>query len=184
MLTRDQALRLLADQGLDQQLTQHSLEAEAVLTALARRLGQDQELWGLTGLLHDLDYPQTKDAPERHGLLSATMLQGQLPDEAVAAIRRHNGERNGNPPETAFDFALRCGETVTGLIHANALVRPEGMAGMKPKSLKKKMKEKAFAAAVCRETILECEKIPLPLDEFFQLAIEAVDGIKEQVGLR
>ncbi len=184
MLDRDQALQMLAAQGLDVQLTQHSLESEAVLRFLARRLGQDEELWGLTGLLHDLDYPQTKDAHEKHGVISAELLEGKLPAEAVQAIRRHNGERNGNPPRTAFDFALRSGETVTGLIHSNALVRPEGMAGMKPKSLKKKMKEKAFAAAVCRETILECEKIPLPLDEFFQLAIEAVDGIKDSVGLR
>jgi predicted hydrolase (HD superfamily) len=86
-------------------------------------------------------------------------------------------------PQSAFDYALRCGETVTGLIHANALVRPEGMDGMKPKSLKKKMKEKAFAANINRDNIRECEKIGLDQGEFFQIAIDAIAPLAPEVGL-
>jgi len=183
MLTRDEALALLNKHVPDPQLVCHSLESEAVLAALARRLGKDESLWGITGLLHDLDYATTKDQPERHGLASAELLAGLLPDEALTAIRAHNGERTGVAPSTELDFALRCGETVTGLIHTNALVRPARMDGMDAKSLKKKMKDKAFAASVCRETIGECQKLGLEQAEFFTIAIGAVAGIAGQVGL-
>jgi hypothetical protein len=181
MLDRTEALAMLKASAPDH-LYVHALETEAVMRALAERLGHDQEVWGLAGLLHDLDYPQTKDTPEKHGLLTAETLTGKLPDEAVQAITRHN-EMNGNLPETQFDFALRCGETVTGLIHTAALVRPTRMQGMEAKSLKKKMKDKAFAAAVCRETIKECEKIGLELGDFLTLAIGAITGIENEVGL-
>lgn len=181
MLDRTEALAMLKASAPDH-LYVHALETEAVMRALAARLGHDPDVWGLTGLLHDLDYPQTKDNPEQHGLLTAGALAGKLPEEAVQAISRHN-EMNGNLPQTRFDFALRCGETVTGLIHTAALVRPTRMQGMEAKSLKKKMKDKAFAASVCRETIRECEKIDLELGDFLTLAIAAIAGIEEQVGL-
>ncbi len=181
MLDRTEALAMLKASAPDH-LYVHALETEAVMRALAERLGHDPEIWGLAGLLHDLDYPQTKDTPEKHGLLTAETLTGKLPDEAVKAIARHN-EMNGNLPETGFDFALRCGETVTGLIHTAALVRPTRMQGMEAKSLKKKMKDKAFAASVCRETIKECEKIGLELGDFLTLAIGAITGIENEVGL-
>ena len=181
MLDRTEALAMLKASAPDH-LYVHALETEAVMRALAERLGHDQEIWGLAGLLHDLDYPQTKDTPEKHGLLTAETLTGKLPDDAVQAIARHN-EMNGNLPQSDFDFALRCGETVTGLIHTAALVRPTRMQGMEAKSLKKKMKDKAFAASVCRETIRECEKIGLELGDFLTLSIAAITGIEHEVGL-
>lgn len=181
MISREEAWNLLNDSAPEHLLV-HALEAEAVMRALAERLGHDTDLWGLTGLLHDLDYPQTKDAPEQHGLITADLLHGKLPDEAIAAIKRHN-ERNGHVPETVFDFALRCGETVTGLVHTAALVRPTRMQGMKAKSLKKKMKDKAFAASVSRENIKECEKLGLELGDFLTLAIRAMTSVAGDTGL-
>ncbi len=181
MINRTEALALIRDTAPDH-LVIHALETEAVMRRLAARLNHDAEVWGLAGLLHDLDYPQTKDTPEKHGLITAETLSGKLPAEALTAIKRHN-EMNGNQPETLFDFALRCGETVTGLIHTAALVRPTRMQGMEAKSLKKKMKDKAFAASVCRETIKECEKLGLELGEFLTLSIEAITGIESEVGL-
>jgi hypothetical protein len=86
-------------------------------------------------------------------------------------------------PETDFDYALRCGETVTGMVHAGALVRPTKIEGMKPKSLKKKMKDKAFAASINRDCIRECDKIGLELGEFLQIAIDSVTAIAPEVGL-
>lgn len=177
MLDRPTALILV-----DQSMLIHSLETEAVLRALANKLGHDPDLWGLTGLLHDLDYPETKDAPERHGLETAKRLAGKLPEEALQAIRRHN-EINGNEPQTELDFALRCGETVTGLVHAAALVRPTRLQGMEAKSLRKKMKDKSFAATVCRQTIGECAKLGLEINEFLTLAIQAITQIESDVGL-
>jgi predicted hydrolase (HD superfamily) len=184
MLTRQEALDLLMSRRPEPHLVHHALESEAVLRAVAVRLGRDEALWGLVGLLHDLDYPETKDDPARHGLETALMLAGRLPEEGLRAIRAHNWERNGAPgPETDLDFGLRAGETVTGLISANAMVRPERMSGMKPKSLKKKMKEKAFAASVDREVILESARLGLDLDEFFAISIGAMEAIAPEVGL-
>ena len=183
MITRDEALELLETFKHKGSQLHHALETEAVMKGLAQRLGHDPELWGLTGLLHDLDFPQTKDTPEEHGPVGARELEGRLPEEALRAIQAHNSECTEVMPETELDFALRCGETVTGLVSANALVRPQVMVDMKPKSLKKKMKDKHFAANVSRERIMECEKIGLEPGEFFQISIERIAAIADQVGL-
>ncbi len=183
MITRKQAIELLEEQGQEPAMIAHAIETEAIMRGVAEKLGRDPELWGLTGLLHDLDYEQTRDQPARHGLIGAGMLEGRLPPEAIQAIKAHNGEENGAPPSSEFDFALRASESLTGLIHANALVRPGGMDGMKPKSLKKKMKEKAFAAKVRRESILECEKVGLAPGDLFAIGIERISSVADQVGL-
>ncbi|MFP4168771.1 MAG: HDIG domain-containing metalloprotein [Desulfonatronovibrionaceae bacterium] len=184
MLTRQKAISLLyTELGEETALINHSLETEAVMRALAGKLGSDPELWGITGLVHDIDYSRTKSTPERHALEGAEMLAGRLPEEALRAIKAHNSEYTGVDPETDFDFALRAGETVTGLISASALVRPQKMEGMKPKGLKKKMKDKAFAASVSRERIHECSRIGLELTDFLALSIAAVSGIAGEVGL-
>lgn len=180
MIARDTALELLKNSGATPSLLRHAAASEAVMQALARHFGEDEELWGLAGLLHDLDFPETEAAPDRHGLQTAEMLNTQLPDNALAAIRAHNGEMNGCPPATQFDYALRCGETVTGLIAAAALMRPTGYEGMQVKSIKKKMKDRAFAASVSRENIRECEKAGLALDDFLALAIQAMANMPKE----
>ncbi|MFO7875702.1 MAG: HDIG domain-containing protein [Desulfovermiculus sp.] len=182
-MDRENALEMLHSNLHEASLINHSLETEAVMRGLAGRLGADPEMWGLAGLLHDLDFEQTRNNPADHGLISARKLQGKLPEEAVQAIAAHNCEVNGTTAQSTFDYALRCAETVTGLISANALVRPEGMEDMKPKSLKKKMKDKSFAANVDRERIKECEKIGLDLGEFLQIGIAAMQDIASEVGL-
>ncbi|MBG0789300.1 MAG: HD domain-containing protein [Desulfovibrionaceae bacterium] len=183
MIDRKEALSLLKEHIKEDNLVHHCLESEAVLRGLAARLDRDEELWGVTGLLHDLDY-STMAGEARHGLDTVDMLGDRLPEEALAAIRRHAFEMNGaEAPETEFDFALRCGETVTGLVHAGALVRPTKIDGMKVKSLKKKMKDKAFAASVNRDCIRECDKIGLELGEFLQIAIDSITAIAPEVGL-
>lgn len=175
MLSRDQALELLKAQGPDDYLLKHSLASEAIMRALAPRLGGDPEAWGICGLLHDLDFPHSKDNPERHGLAAKEILAGVDLDEAcVNAIVAHAAEFSGHEPQSRLDFALRAAETVSGLIIAAALMRPTGMEGMEAKSLKKKMKDKAFARAVNRETIHECEKLGLTLDEFLAISIDAM----------
>jgi len=180
MLDREEGMSLLQSKGLEENLIAHCLQTEAVLRHLADRLGRDPELWGITGLLHDLDYPGTKDDAARHGLETARELEDKLPGEALQAIQAHNSEENGTAPESEFDLALRCGESVTGLVSANALVRPQGMEGMKPSSLKKKMKDKSFAANVSRERIRECEKLGLDLDEFLRIGIDALGRIADR----
>ncbi len=180
-LSRQHALTLLHEHCPEKHLIQHALASETVLRALAHRVIDNKtddtvDMWALTGLLHDLDYASTASTPEKHGLVASEMLDGLICDDARTAIRAHNGEMNGTRPTTDLDFALRCGESVTGLIVTAALVRPTGICGMQAKSLKKKMKDKAFAASVSRENIRQCEKIGLELDAFLQLAIDAMSA--------
>ena len=184
MIDRDTALELLRENAPEPHLVQHALASEAVLRALARRFDEDEELWGITGWLHDGVYPRTGADPARHGLDAAERLVGMLPDEALQAIRAHNAECNGSAVSGRFDVALRCGETATGLISAAALVRPTGMEGMQASSLKKKMKDKAFAASVNRAVIRQCTDMGLELDEFLTLAIEAMTPVADKLGLR
>lgn len=174
MIDRYSAMALLQEFNPEPHMIQHAASSEAVMRALARHFEEDEELWGMTGLLHDVDYPLTKEQPEQHGVRAIETLKGKLPPEALQAITAHNSEYTGVAPVSALDFSLRAAETVTGLISAAALMRPTGMEGMQVKSLKKKMKDKAFAAAVSRERIKECERIDLPLDEFLAIAITAM----------
>lgn len=174
MINREEALDLLQEYKPEPHMLQHALSSEAVMRALALHYGEDEELWGLSGLLHDIDYPLTKEIPAEHGVKAMELLTGKLPGEALHAIQSHNSEYTGVEPVERIDFALRCAETITGLVSAAALMRPTGMEGMQVKSLKKKMKDKAFAASVNRERIRECEKMGMALDEFLALSILAM----------
>ncbi len=184
MISREHAWDLLAGKGQEPHMLHHALETEAVMRGMAGRLGQDEDVWGLAGLLHDLDFHETKDIPEEHALRAAAWLADSLPEDALHAIRAHNGERNGVLPCTKFDYALRCAETVTGLVSAAALVRPTKLEGLGAKSLKKKMKDKAFAAAVNREIIRECEQCGVGLDDFLNDAVASIAKIADQVNLK
>ncbi len=178
-MERSAALALMEEHLPSEALRRHSLASEAVLRALASRLGKSEtetERWGLLGLLHDLDYAETENAPERHGRRTVELLDGRgFSPEELAAIARHNAEMLGLERETDLDLALTCGEVVTGLITAAALVQPDRrVASVKPASAIKKMKDKTFARSVNRDHIRLCERIGLPLAEFMALAVEAL----------
>lgn len=178
-ITRDQAVELLHQYVNNDRMIRHCLASEAVLRALARRLGRDEEKWGLAGLLHDLDVEITHADPSVHGLETARILTGLGVDpEVVEAIRLHNEYATDIPRTSEFHHALAAGETITGLIVATSLVYPDKkIASVKPKSVVKRMKEKAFAASIKRENIMECELIGIPLDEFAALSIGAMSEI-------
>lgn len=184
MLNREEAQELLLSLHPEPQLIQHALATEAILRALAPRFGEDPEIWGLAGLLHDLDYPETQHDHSRHGIEGPERIGDGLPEHALDAIRAHNDMASGVKPTTPLDFALRCGESVTGLIVTAALVRPTGMEGMQVSSLKKKMKDKAFAASVNRDCIRECTNIGLDLDTFLTISIEAMSAIRTELRLK
>jgi putative nucleotidyltransferase with HDIG domain len=152
---------------------------------MARRLGADEEKWGNAGLLHDLDVEKVNADPEIHGLVTASILEELGEDtEMIDAIRMHNEEATGLDRYTQFQHALAAGETVTGMIIATSLVYPDRrIASVKPQSVIKRMKEKAFAASVRRENILECEQAGIPLEEFIPLALDAMNKISDQLGL-
>ena len=184
-MTRDEAEALLKRHVKNERMLDHSYASEAVLRALARRLGRDEEKWGLAGLLHDIDIEAVGGDLARHGSEAERILaQEGLDPEIVDAVKMHNERVCGKPRQTEFQHALAAGETVTGLIVATALVYPDKrIAGVKIKSVTKRMKEKAFAASVNRDTIRECEKIGLSLDEFVEISLGAMQGIANRLGL-
>ncbi len=184
MKPRIHYLNLLHQHIKNPKMIAHCLASEAVLRALARKFGEDEEVWGMAGLMHDIDVEITDADPNRHSILGAQMLKAEgLPDDAVDAVQMHNEMATGKERTTRFQHALAAGETITGLIFATALVYPDKkIASIKTKSVVKRMKEKAFAASVNRDTIMECEKIGIPIDEFAELSIEALKPIAAELG--
>ncbi len=184
-IPREEAIALLQEHVQNENLVKHCLATEAIMRKIAERLGEDSDAWGLTGLLHDLDFETTQDSPAEHTRKTIELLRERnFPEDALQAIREHNAEALGIPRQSKFGIALACSETVTGLIVATALVYPDKkLASVKPKSVRKRMKETAFARKVNREIIRECEQIALPLDEFIELSLTAMKGIADQLGL-
>ncbi len=184
-MTRDEALALLKTHIHADNLQNHCLATEAIMRQLAHRLNQDVELWGITGLLHDLDFEYTRDTPQAHGLKTVELLTPyQLPQEALNAILRHNAEALELERETDFDYALTCAETITGLLVAAALVHPDKqLRSVRVKSVRKRMKSKDFARNVNRDHILLCERIDIPLPDFIELSLTAMTSISDQLGL-
>jgi putative nucleotidyltransferase with HDIG domain len=184
-MTRDEAEGLLKKYVKNERMLDHSYAAEAILRALARRLSRDEEKWGLAGLLHDIDIEVVGGDLTRHGIEAERILaETDLDPEIVDTVKMHNEAVCGASRHTEFQHALAAGETITGLIVATALVYPDRkIAGVKVKSITKRMKEKAFAASVNRDTIRECEKIGLPLEEFVEISLGAMRGIADRLGL-
>lgn len=185
LLPRNEALALLRKYIRNERMIAHSLSSEAVMRALALRLGRDAEKWAQAGLLHDLDVEITEANPHLHALETARILTEMgIDSDVVDAIRMHNEMATGEERTTEFQHALAAGETITGLITATTTVYPDKkVASVKPKSVVKRMKEKAFAASVRREVIMECEKIGIPLDEFAAISVAAMAEIGEEIGL-
>jgi len=184
-MTRNEAEELLRKYVKSERMLDHSIASEAVLRALARRLGRDEERWGLAGLLHDIDIEVVGGDLSRHGLEAERILtEAGIDPEMVAAVKSHNEAVCGAARNTELQHALAAGETITGLIVATALVYPDRkIASVKVKSITKRMKEKAFAASVNRDTIRECEKIGLPLDEFVEISLGGMREIADRIGL-
>ena len=185
MITREIALELLHRYVKNEKMVFHCLASEAVMRGVARELGQDEDNWGLAGLLHDLDVEVTNAEASIHGTQTEVLLKDfDVDEEVLDAIRMHNEYSSGKERSTLFQHALAAGETITGLIFATTYVYPDRkLSGVKAKSVVKRMKEKAFAASVKRENILECEKIGIPIDQFAGIAIQSMLPIAGEIGL-
>jgi len=181
---RETALSSIKANVENDNLIKHMLATEAIMRALAKRLGGDEEEWALAGLLHDIDVELTEEAPETHGKLGSDLARELGASEAVCrAILCHN-EVHGVPCDTTMSRALFCTDPLTGLITAAALVRPDKkLEGVSVESLMKRFKEKRFAAGAKRENIATCEQIGLELKEFISLGLEAMKRIAPELGL-
>ena len=184
-MNREDLFEELKKRVKDEHLIKHMLATEAVMRALARKFGEDEEKWGITGLLHDIDYEVTKEDPDKHSLIGAEWLEEiGLPEDIIYAVKVHN-ERHGLPRKSLMDRALFAVDPLTGFITAVALVMPDKkLSTVKVKSLKKKFKDKSFAAGASREQIRTCEtELNVPLDEFFELSLKAMQDIAKVLGL-
>ena len=182
-MNRSEVLQSIRENVENENLIKHMLATEAVMRALARHLCEDEEEWGLAGLLHDIDVELTAGDIGSHSKLGADLARDLGASEAIAnAILCHN-ETHGVTPETIMEKALFCADPLTGLITAAVLVRPDKkIAGLEANSVRKRFKEKSFAAGVDREQIARCADIRLELDEFITIGVEAVKGIAQDLG--
>jgi putative nucleotidyltransferase with HDIG domain len=181
-MDREPAIALCREKTLKETTVRHLISVEGVMRALADRFEQDEDLWGLTGLFHDLDQDHTGDDAENHALLAAGWLREAGVDERVV-----NGVLAHAKPEYRTDLMSKAvvhADAVAGLLVAAALVRPELANGMKVSSVRKKLREKAFAPGVNRAEVLEVEPaIGLPLDDFLAVSIEGLQRVASEIGL-
>ncbi len=184
-ISREDALSLLKENIGNEKTVAHCLASEAIMRALARRFIQDEEFWGVAGFLHDLDYELVGEDMSAHGAKTGEILAAKGCSPAlIDVIAKHNAEGLGLERTTQFEHALTCAESITGLIVATALVYPDKkLASVKAKSITKRMKQTAFARAVSRERVLECETIGIPIAEFCTLGLEAMKEISDDLGL-
>ncbi len=192
-ITREEALELIKKYNSDKADINHYLESEVVMRELARHLGktnEEQDYWAMLGLLHDVDWGVTKNNVETHLTKMPEILkEAGFDDEFIETVLSH-GYGFPELPHLAekkrtseIEYALAASETITGLIHAYALMRPTKLEGMKAKGVKKKFKDSTFAAKVSRDVIKEIENLGIELREFFNIGIEAFKKISKEVDL-
>lgn len=183
-MERHEALAAVEAKIKNRNLIKHMLATEAIMRSLARNLGKDVELWGMTGLLHDIDMELCNGDMHIHSKLGSDLVRDMGVDEEVAnAILCHN-EAHGVVATTELDMALYCADALTGLITTTALVRPDKkLASVELRSIRKKYKEKGFAAGVNREQIETCTNLGLELDQFIGLGLDAMKEIAADLGL-
>jgi putative nucleotidyltransferase with HDIG domain len=183
MPDRDEAVRLLEEWVENEGLRKHMYAVEAAVRHYAKLRGADEELWGLAGLLHDLDWEKH---PDRHPLVAVERLRELgYPEEVLHAILAHRGGFTGVEPESELDKVLLACDELSGLVYAACLVRPTGIDDLKPKSVVKKLKDKTFAAGVSRDEVQHgIELIGLERSEHIQNVIEGLRSVAADLGIR
>lgn len=188
-MTREQALSLLHEKMQNRNLRRHCYAVEAVMRSLAKHFGEDEETWGIAGLIHDVDYEEVKDtAKTDHTIVAMKWLEDLNANEDIKnAVARHAwGYVAAAPePQTKMDWSLYCCDELTGFIVAVALIKPEKkLSAVDADSVLKKWNQKAFAAGVHRPQIEMCEeKLGIPLKEFIDIVLSAMQSISIDLGL-
>ncbi len=182
-LNRDEAWKLLCGWTEGDSLRKHMLAVEAAMRAYARKFGEDEERWGITGLLHDMDY-EKHPTPEEHPMTGVRELESRgYPEDMITAIKGH-AHYLGVPRETLLAKTLYAVDELSGFVVACALVRPEGLEGLKAKSVRKKMKQRSFAASVSREEITRgAEELGVDLNEHIDFVVAALQEESDALGL-
>jgi len=182
MKTREEALKLLLDYTKSESLLKHAYSVEVAMREAARINNEDEDLWGITGLIHDFDYEKYPDAPD-HPLKGSEILRAEgYPEDVITAILGHASYTN-TPRETMMAKWLFALDELCGFVIAVALVRPDFLDSIEVKSVKKKLKDKAFARSVSREDIYKgAEELNMNLDDLILFAISSLKNNKEKTG--
>jgi len=182
--SRDEAWQLVTEWIESDSLRKHLLGVEAAMRAYARRYGEDEELWGVTGLLHDLDYERYPDLDTGHPRKALELFEERgYPRELIDAVAGH-ATFLGVPRETTMAKALFAVDELSGFIAACALVRPTGLEGMTPKSVKKKLKQPSFAAGVNRDEVEQgADELGVDFTEHVAFVIAAMQARADDLGL-
>ena len=182
--TRDQAWETLTRYTKSESLLRHALAVEASVRSYARRFGEDEELWGVVALLHDFDYEVHPTLDEHPQDGAAILREEGYPDEVIEAVLSH-AEHLHLPRDTPLKKTLFACDELSGFVHACGLVRPTGLDGLEPKSVKKKLKQPSFAAGVNRDEVQQgAELLEIELDEHIRNVIAALQPIAPELGLR
>ena len=183
-MNRDDAFDLMCRYTKSDSLRKHMLAVEAAVAAYARKFGEDELKWSIVGLLHDFDYEQWPDPPD-HPLKGAEILRAEgYPEDVIYAIKSHADYLADCPRVSRLDNTLYACDELAGFVTAVAMVRPEGIQGMKSKSVRKKLKQKSFAAAVNRDDIMRgAEDLGVELNEHIEFVIEAMTSVRAELGL-
>ncbi len=185
-MTRPEALNLVKQYVKNENSIKHMLATEAIMRALAKHFNENEEIWGLAGLLHDMDMEivDWKIEPEKQGVVAAEMLEEMGLDIVITnAIRAHN-EATGKKAETLIEKAIYATDPLTGLIVAATLVLPSRKIGdLIPENVLNRFKEKSFARGARRDAIASCTEIDLSLEEFVKIGLEAMQSIAQDLGL-
>lgn len=183
-MNRNLALQEVQNRIKNKNLIKHSLAVEAIMQELAEHFGQDTEKWGLSGLLHDIDYENTAEDPSRHSLEGAEILAGLgVEGDIIHAVKVHNSY-HGLSRDSMMDKALYCADPVSGLVTAGALIRPsKNLDEVSAEFILKRFNEKGFARGANREQIQACSELDLTLEEFIEIAVRAMKKIKTDLGL-
>ena len=180
-MTREEAVKILEENLENKNMIKHCLASGAVMRALAKKLGEDENAWEVAGLLHDADAEKTP--PEKQGATVGEWVKGQVSDEVIQAMAAHNPS-TGVVCQSKMDWALFAGEKLTGLIVATTLVLPsKKLSEVTTEMVLRRFREPRFAAGAKRENILECEKLGLSLEEFVDICLKAMQEISEDLGL-
>jgi putative nucleotidyltransferase with HDIG domain len=190
-ITKEKANRLVSEYVKDPVTRLHLLESEAIMRALAKHLGEEGEEWGTIGLLHDIDWDLTKNDQTKHCVKAIEILRNAGASEYLVETIQSHGWANEMIPDlfnkkrtTKIQHCLVAAETLTGIIVAAALVQPDKkLASVMLKSLKRKFKDKSFAAKCDRGLVRECELAGIPLDMFLEIGLNALKRISDKLGL-
>lgn len=182
---REKSLKLIDQYLKNENLKKHLLATEALMRELAKKFNENEEIWGIAGLIHDIDWELTKETPEKHSLIGAEILEKEgFPKEIIEAVRKHNHIHNFEP-ETLLEKALYSCEEMTGFIVAVALVMPnKSLDEVTVERIMSKFKEPSFARGVNREIIKKCEELlGIRVEELAEICLKAMRSIKDQLGL-